>query len=43
MAIEELKLSKDLKTLNEETNKHYKKFNELKEISEMYYVYNSVA
>jgi hypothetical protein len=30
MAIEELKLSKDLKMLNEETNKHFKKFNELK-------------
>lgn len=33
MAIEELKLCKDLKSMNEETTKNYKKFIQLQEIS----------
>lgn len=43
MAIEELKLAKDLRSLNNETTKNYQKYLELRDISEIYYVYHSIA
>ena len=43
MAAEELKLSKDVRNLTEETERNYKKFEELRDISEIYFVYNSIA
>lgn len=43
MAIEELKQAKDLRSLTPETTKKYQKFVELRDISEIYYVYHSIA
>lgn len=43
MAIEELKLAKDVRSLTNETTKNYQKYLELRDISEIYYVYHSIA